>query len=63
LEQSRRNAVAHALKLSDDFVCSKRQMTSDVLEEDGSRLAIPDDPRHGRPQVPWIVCTSAITGH
>lgn len=61
-KQARRNAIAHALKLSDDFVCSKRQMTGDVLEEDGAWSDDAEKISDGGPKMSRIVSTKSLAG-
>jgi hypothetical protein len=61
-KQSDRNAIAHALKLSDDFVCSERQMAGDVLKEDERCLGFSDDSGDVRPKMARILIAKSITG-
>jgi hypothetical protein len=61
-KEARRSAIAHALKLSDDFVSSKRQMTGDVFEEDTSRGDFSDDSGGVRPEVARIIGPEPLAG-
>lgn len=54
-EQASRNAIAQALQAFADLGESQREVSSNVLEEHKSGLALRDDPGDGRPQVPGVI--------
>lgn len=53
-KESRRDSIAHALKLSGDVKESESKMSVDVFEEHLLWLNFAHDPRDVRPQVPWV---------
>ena len=53
-EEACRKAVTQADQASGDLGKSDAQMMGDVLEEDERRLALADDARDVRPEVPWV---------
>lgn len=59
-EYTRRNPVAHALKVSADRVEPEGQMAGDVLEENKPSSALPDDPCDVWPEVPWVISPSTL---
>lgn len=54
-DESRRNAVAQAVKVADDLACAEPQMAGDVLEEGELRLALADDAPDVRPEVARVL--------
>lgn len=59
-EYTRRNPVAHALKVAADRVEPEGQMAGDVLEENKSSSALPDDPCDVGPEVPRVIDSSTL---
>nr|WP_315025295.1 hypothetical protein [Brevundimonas diminuta] len=61
-EQSRRDAVTHALKLSGDVPKTQGDVAFDVLQEDPPRADLAHDPSDVGPQVPRIGVAPAVAG-
>lgn len=60
--ESRRNAVAQAVKLADDLTCSQPQMAGDVLKEDMLGLTLSNDAGDVRPQVARVCSAKPLAG-
>ena len=61
-EQARRRRVAHAPKLSEDGLKPKGDMAGDVFKKDPLWAAFADDAGDIGPEVPRIVCATALSG-
>jgi hypothetical protein len=61
-EQACRRRKAHAPKLLQDGFKAETDVARDVLEEYPFGAAFPDDAGNIRPEVAWIVGTSALSG-
>ena len=59
-KQARRNSVAQALKVADDFTCSERQMAGHVLEKGVGGLALGKNALDVRPKVAGIIGSGAL---
>jgi len=59
-KQDARNAVAHALKLSGDFVESESQMSTDVLEDAPLGLKLSNPGSNDGPEVAGVVGSEAL---
>jgi hypothetical protein len=62
-KEARRNTIAHLLKLSDDRVCSKRQMAGDVLEEDDAGGDFSHDSGDVGPEVSRVIDPTSRARH
>ncbi len=58
--ESRRNAVAHAPKVSDDKVAAEAEVSGDVFEEDPRRSRFSNDPGDMGPEVAWVAGTAPL---
>ena len=61
-EQTRRRRIAHAPKLSEDGLKPKGDMAGDVFKKDPLWAAFADDAGDIGPEVPRIVCATALSG-
>ena len=61
-EQARRRRVAHAPKLSQHGFKAEGDVTGDVFEKDPFGGTFPDDAGDLRPEVPRVICTTALSG-
>jgi len=61
-EYASRNAEPHASQAAGDDVKAERKVAGDVLEENKSRFALPDDALHLRPEVARVSSAESVAG-